>query len=132
MDTTALVGLPIEAAHTLLDHMDERGLVIPVAFWDWVENHQGWRLVLSSPQVDVKGSLYLLEPIQQILSEMSDQERDGLTLRDIAIPGFNTLRIKEMRRWYSSYLTYGAKGVVPPQNARAAYEQKEPFIYRLA
>jgi hypothetical protein len=121
-----LVSFPREAGWKLLEKMDAANLNISVAYWRFIEEDEAWRLILATPLVGTKGPLFIGREIQMLLSEMPEQERDGLSLRDIAIVNPHLLEIDNLRSRYGRI-----EGDRSIQVRRTSIDHTEPFIYRL-
>jgi hypothetical protein len=124
MATATLVSLPLAEGRRLLERLDAAGLDITVALWEYDEEVEAWRFVLSSALVDSRGPLFLIERVQNALAEMSDTERGDLSLADIAVVGPHLRRIEGLRRVH---------GVVEEERRIAPrfLGADEPYIYRL-
>jgi hypothetical protein len=55
MDKATLVSIDFERGEEVLKVLDDAGLRIKVALWLFSPDHDDWRLVLASPQLDGAG-----------------------------------------------------------------------------
>lgn len=121
-----LVKLPIEAGWRLLKQMDAAGLDITVAYWRYIEEHDDWFLILSSPNVFTQGALPTVRVIQHLLDEMTSEEKGDLSLQNLMVVNPYLLEIENLRARYGS-VTEGRGRLI----RRLSLSQSEPFIYRL-
>ena len=106
-----LVGLPKEAREAgweLLPRLDEAGLQIQAAFWEFDEEIRRWRLVLSTPRVPNDGARTVILEIYKVLDALNAEARsrgeDGFILEssDLLVQSPETLKVKEAKRRYGS------------------------------
>jgi hypothetical protein len=60
----------IEAGANVLNHLDRMGVQVDTAFWYYYEEPGVWRLVLSSPEVDLHGPLNAYSRLMDALSTL--------------------------------------------------------------
>lgn len=121
-----LVSFPREAGWKLLEKMDAANLDITVAYWQYFQEDEAWKLVLASPLVATKGPLFVVREIQRLLSEMTEEDRADLSLRDIAVVNPHLLEIDNLRSRHGTIREERGQRV-----RRISVARSEPFIYRL-
>jgi hypothetical protein len=72
MAESKLVGPDIEAGRQLLHALDQAGFNVVSAFWLLQDEEDEWRLIIASPEVDVRGPRAAYERIQTALSQISE------------------------------------------------------------
>jgi hypothetical protein len=126
MATSTLVEFPREAGWKLLEAADKEGLEITDAFWIFLPEEETWRLVLAAPATQTEGGIAVTRRILALLESIPEDEREGLSLSDIAIVSPHLLLVDNLRASYGT-ITEGRGQRV----RRAHLSRSEPFIYRL-
>jgi hypothetical protein len=93
MDTEALVDRDIEEGRRLIQALDQAGIPVVAALWNFLPEESAWRLLIASPKVSEAGPRAAYVAIQDVLLE----SRIGLPLRRISAVGPDDPLITELR-----------------------------------
>ncbi len=94
MDTTTLVDNKIEEGKTLLNDLEKEKVKLDDAMWGYDEDEHLWKLILTSPIVKEKGSLFLYNKINELLSE---RKYRGIKLENVKVLDTNDLFMQIFR-----------------------------------
>ena len=112
------------AGHALLGHLDQAGWSPTSAFWLFDSEQNRWELVMSSPEVEQRGSRFGYELVSRILASNS---LPGLSLADISIVAPRKEIVKLLSLAVSA--TNGS-GIRFSRNAINGHYIEDAYIYR--
>jgi len=126
MVVTALDDKLIKGGEQLLRQLDDAKVTVDAALWFYFADIQGWKLLLSLPEVIGHGPKAAYQAVQEALSKVADLP---FSLDDVAVANPDAPLLKLMRITIST--GQGISGIRFSNNVVNGQLIQDAYIYRL-
>ena len=126
MAAATLVEFPRDGGRNLLKKLDDMGIEVTAAFWQFQDDAEQWRLVLATPEVDDKGPLHVIREIRAALDALSEEEKEGLMVSHTGVYGSQQMKIRDALARHGK-----VEHETEVYDRWRIHSRSEPYIYRL-
>jgi hypothetical protein len=127
---TSLSQALITAGATLVQQLDQAGAQPDAAFWHYDRESNTWKLVLVEAKVFDEGPKVAYRQVQKILSRLTPDQRQELSLEDIELAKPDSMLVRLLRAVFKT----GAGSIAGIQFKNSVINGQsvdDAYIYRL-